>query len=118
VPNTFIDDALPKFKAYDAQRLRLLQNRKMSLSSEGGVGIEAKSSVSTLKSHELKEEDEEEHEHDEEVPKPKPQVELQLTGAEADAIPQPLEENKENKSPAKRVLMRGQSQMELGQKEM
>lgn len=39
VPNTFIDDALPKFKAYDAQRLRLLQNRKMSLSSEGELAL-------------------------------------------------------------------------------
>ncbi|KAL7729569.1 hypothetical protein ACLKA6_007855 [Drosophila palustris] len=120
VPNTFIDDALPKFKAYDAQRLRLMQNRKMSLSSEGGVGIEAKSSSSTLKSHELKEEDEEEHDQEQEQQQqvqPKPQVALQLTGAEADAIPQPLEENKENKSPAKRTLMRGQSQVELGQKE-
>ncbi|KAH8381751.1 hypothetical protein KR093_011657 [Drosophila rubida] len=127
VPNTFIDDALPKFKAYDAQRLRLLQNRKMSLSSEGGVGIEAKSAASTLKSHELKEEDEEEHEqepaqeHANGQPLPlslQAKPELQLTGAEADALPQPLEENKENKSPAKRTLLRGQSQVEMGQKEL
>ncbi|XP_034484650.1 TBC1 domain family member 4 isoform X1 [Drosophila innubila] len=120
VPNNFIDDALPKFKAYDAQRLRLMQSRKMSLSSEGGVGIEAKSSSSTLKSQELKEEDEEEHEHEheqEQEVQPKPQVELHLTGAESDAIPRPLEDNKENKSPTKRTLMRGQSHMELGQKE-
>ncbi|KRG00533.1 TBC1 domain family member 4 isoform X2 [Drosophila mojavensis] len=113
VPNTFIDDALPKFKAYDAQRLRIMQNRKMSLNSEGGVGIEAKSGGGTLKSHELKEEDEEEIEA-----LPKPQVELQLTGAEMDAIAQPLDSNKENKSPAKRALQRGHSQLELGQKQV
>lgn len=137
VPHTFIDDALPKFKAYDAQRLRLMQNRKMSLSSEGGVGIEAKSSASLLKGAELKEEDEEEHEQQqqqqqqaatESLSKP-PQVELQLTGVEANAVPHKLEQDqdqyqeqehradKENKSPAKRALLRGQSQMELGQKE-
>ncbi|XP_017082203.1 TBC1 domain family member 4 isoform X1 [Drosophila eugracilis] len=121
VPNTFIDDALPKFKAYDAQRLRLLQNRKMSLSSEGGVGIEAKPG-SSLKSHDLKEEDEEEHEHsqrqeEDQNSQTKPLVQLQLTGAEEGAAPQPLEENKENKSPEKRTLQRGQSQIELGHKE-
>ncbi|XP_017847705.1 TBC1 domain family member 4 isoform X2 [Drosophila busckii] len=118
VPNTFIDDALPKFKAYDAQRMRLLQNRKMSLSSEGGVGIEAKPVAAPLKSHELKEEDEEEQQQQEQTaPKPAPQVQLQLTGVEADAAPRPLEDDKENKSPARRVLMRGQSQLELGHKE-
>lgn len=122
VPHTFIDDALPKFKAYDAQRLRLIQNRKMSLSSEGGVGIEAKSSASLLKGAELKEEDEEEHEQKEQAAAaPRPQVELQLTGTEANAVPHKLEEehkaDKENKSPTKRALLRGQSQMELGQKE-
>ncbi|KAH8268317.1 hypothetical protein KR026_004868 [Drosophila bipectinata] len=121
VPNTFIDDALPKFKAYDAQRLRLLQNRKMSLSSEGGVGIEAKPSTgSTLKSQDLKEEDEEEQEqHSQEVQsQARPQVQLQLTGAEEGAAPRPLEENnKENRSPEKRPLLRGQSQIELGHKE-
>lgn len=121
VPHTFIDDALPKFKAYDAQRLRLLQNRKMSLSSEGGVGIEAKSSASLLKGVELKEEDEEEHEQKElAAAAPQPPVELQLTGTEANAVPHKLEEHKEdkeNKSPTKRALLRGQSQMELGQKE-
>ncbi|KQS38470.1 TBC1 domain family member 4 isoform X2 [Drosophila erecta] len=117
VPNTFIDDALPKFKAYDAQRLRLLQNRKMSLSSEGGVGIDAKPS-SSLKSHDLKEEDEEEQEHrGQEDLQPKPLVQLQLTGAEEGASPRPLEDNKENKSPKKRPLQRGQSQIELGHKE-
>ncbi|XP_017044221.1 TBC1 domain family member 4 isoform X3 [Drosophila ficusphila] len=127
VPNSFIDDALPKFKAYDAQRLRLLQNRKMSLSSEGGVGIEAKPG-SSLKSHDLKEEDEEEPEHsqrEQETPQQdaeqdaqaKPMVQLQLTGAEEGAAPRPLEENKENKSPEKRTLLRGQSQIELGHKE-
>ncbi|BFF91606.1 TBC1 domain family member 4 [Drosophila madeirensis] len=124
VPNSFIDDALPKFKAYDAQRLRLLQNRKMSLSSEGGVGIEAKS-VSSLKSHDLKEEEEDEEQEqpqqqqpeEEQEPPGRPQVQLQLTGAEEGAAPRPLEENKENKSPEKRPLMRGQSQIELGQKE-
>jgi len=121
VPNTFIDDALPKFKAYDAQRLRLLQNRKMSLSSEGGVGIEAKPG-SSLKSHDLKEEDEEEPEHSqrqeaEQDAQAKPPVQLQLTGAEEGAAPRPLEENKENKSPEKRTLLRGQSQIELGHKE-
>lgn len=125
VPHTFIDDALPKFKAYDAQRLRLMQNRKMSLSSEGGVGIEAKSTASLLKGVELKEEDEEEHEQQQQqaaaeaISKPA-QVEQQLTGVEANAVPQKLEEHradKENKSPAKRALLRGQSQMELGQKE-
>ncbi|XP_034665463.1 TBC1 domain family member 4 isoform X1 [Drosophila subobscura] len=122
VPNSFIDDALPKFKAYDAQRLRLLQNRKMSLSSEGGVGIEAKS-VSSLKSHDLKEEDEEQEQpqqqqpEEEQEPPGRPQVQLQLTGAEEGAAPRPLEENKENKSPEKRPLLRGQSQIELGQKE-
>lgn len=132
VPHTFIDDALPKFKAYDAQRLRLMQNRKMSLSSEGGVGIEAKSSTSLLKGAELKEEDEEEHEQQqqqaaaENLSKP-PQVELQLTGVEANAVPHKLEQDqdqeqehradKEKKAPAKRALLRGQSQMELGQKE-
>lgn len=121
VPHTFIDDALPKFKAYDAQRLRLMQNRKMSLASEGGVGIEAKSSASLLKGAELKEEDEEEHEQKElAAAAPQPQVELQLTGTEANAVPHKLEEHKEdkeNKSPTKRAFMRGQSQMELGQKE-
>lgn len=121
VPNTFIDDALPKFKAYDAQRLRLLQNRKMSLSSEGGVGIEAKPS-SSLKSHDLKEEDEEEQEQhkghdDSQDSQAKPLVQLQLTGAEEGAAPRPLEDNKENKSPEKRPLLRGQSQIELGHKE-
>lgn len=121
VPNTFIDDALPKFKAYDAQRLRLLQNRKMSLSSEGGVGIEAKTG-SSLKSHDLKEEDEDqEHQQmpEKEVrgSQARPQVQLQLTGAEDGAAPRPLEENKENKSPEKRPLLRGQSQIELGHKE-
>ncbi|KMZ01696.1 TBC1 domain family member 4 isoform X3 [Drosophila simulans] len=121
VPNTFIDDALPKFKAYDAQRLRLLQNRKMSLSSEGGVGIEAKPS-SSLKSHDLKEEDEEEQEQhkeqdDSQHSQAKPLVQLQLTGAEEGAAPRPLEDNKENKSPEKRPLLRGQSQIELGHKE-
>ncbi|XP_026839949.1 TBC1 domain family member 4 isoform X1 [Drosophila persimilis] len=119
VPNSFIDDALPKFKAYDAQRLRLLQNRKMSLSSEGGVGIEAKT-VSSLKSHDLKEEDEEQeqqHQQPEEEPPGRPLVQLQLTGAEEGAAPRPLEENKENKSPEKRPLLRGQSQIELGHKE-
>lgn len=38
VPYSFIDDALPKFKAYDAQRSRLLQmgtNRKMSFNNDG-----------------------------------------------------------------------------------
>ncbi|KRK03956.1 TBC1 domain family member 4 isoform X2 [Drosophila yakuba] len=117
VPNTFIDDALPKFKAYDAQRLRLLQNRKMSLSSEGGVGIEAKPS-SSLTSHDLKEEDEEEHElKGQEDAQAKPVVQLQLTGAEEGAAPRPLEDDKENKSPEKRPLLRGQSQIELGHKE-
>ncbi|KAH8248377.1 hypothetical protein KR032_004194 [Drosophila birchii] len=123
VPNTFIDDALPKFKAYDAQRLRLLQNRKMSLSSEGGVGIEAKSG-SSLKSHDLKEEDEDQEQQqpppiEEEVrgSQARPKVQLQLTGAEDGAAPRPLEENKENKSPEKRQLLRGQSQIELGHKE-
>ncbi|XP_032592680.1 TBC1 domain family member 4 isoform X2 [Drosophila grimshawi] len=112
VPNTFIDDALPKFKAYDEQRLRLFQNRKMSLSSEGGVGIVAKSAGSTLKSQEVKEVDEEDQES-----QSMPQEEHQLMGAESDAIPQPqIEENKENKSPAKRVLLRGQSHAELGEK--
>lgn len=121
VPNTFIDDALPKFKAYDAQRLRLLQNRKMSLSSEGGVGIEAKPSAgSTLKSQDLKEEDEEDQEQQSQdtQSQAKPQVQLQLTGAEEGAAPRPLEENnKENRSPEKRHLLRGQSQIELGHKE-
>lgn len=121
VPNTFIDDALPKFKAYDAQRLRLLQNRKMSLSSEGGVGIEAKPSTgSSLKSQDLKEEDEEDQEQhsQESQSQAKPQVQLQLTGAEEGAAPRPLEENnKENRSPEKRPLLRGQSQIELGHKE-
>ncbi|XP_044313313.1 TBC1 domain family member 4 isoform X3 [Drosophila rhopaloa] len=121
VPNSFIDDALPKFKAYDAQRLRLLQNRKMSLSSEGGVGIEAKPG-SSLKSHDLKEEDEEEQEHNQrqgEEPdaQAKPLVQLQLTGAEEGAAPRPLEDNKDTKSPEKRTLLRGQSQIELGHKE-
>ncbi|KAH8382011.1 hypothetical protein KR009_001351 [Drosophila setifemur] len=118
VPNTFIDDALPKFKAYDAQRLRLLQNRKMSLASEGGVGIEAKSVGTNLKSHDLKEEDEDQ-EQSEMQAKAAPPVQLQLTGAEDGAAPRPLEENKENKSPEKekRQLLRGQSQIELGQKE-
>ncbi|XP_023172961.1 TBC1 domain family member 4 isoform X4 [Drosophila hydei] len=114
VPDNFIDDALPKFKAYDAQRLRIMQNRKMSLNSEGGIGIEAKSGGGTVKRHELKEEDEEELEEP-----PKPQLELQITGVEVDATPQPLDSissNKENKSPAKRTLQRGQSQVELGQK--
>ncbi|XP_030375909.1 TBC1 domain family member 4 isoform X2 [Scaptodrosophila lebanonensis] len=126
VPNSFIDDALPKFKAYDAQRLRLLQNRKMSLNSEGGVGIEAaKTSIgsSTLKSHDVKEEDEEDQEQEQETGSHtlQPQssvVELQLTTTEAGAAPRPLleENNKENKSPP-RALLRGKSQIELGHRE-
>ncbi|TMW50436.1 hypothetical protein DOY81_004489 [Sarcophaga bullata] len=69
VPFSFIDDALPKFKAYDAQRQRLMQmssNRKMSINSEGafvGTGsIELKSG--SLKDNEVKEEDEEQAEQE------------------------------------------------------
>lgn len=69
VPFSFIDDALPKFKAYDAQRQRLMQmssNRKMSINSEGafvGTGsIDLKSG--SLKDNEVKEEDEEQAEQE------------------------------------------------------
>uniref|UniRef100_A0A1I8MSH7 Rab-GAP TBC domain-containing protein n=1 Tax=Musca domestica TaxID=7370 RepID=A0A1I8MSH7_MUSDO len=69
VPYSFIDDALPKFKAYDAQRQRLMQmssNRKMSMTSEGafvGAGTLDLKNCS-LKDHDVKEEDEEEAERE------------------------------------------------------
>ncbi|XP_011203106.2 TBC1 domain family member 4 isoform X6 [Bactrocera dorsalis] len=79
VPFSFIDDALPKFKAYDAQRTRLMQltatatasaattaaasNRKLSLNVESSnVNAHANSSTVTfdLKTISLKESDAEE----------------------------------------------------------
>ncbi|XP_018803424.1 PREDICTED: TBC1 domain family member 4 isoform X5 [Bactrocera latifrons] len=79
VPFSFIDDALPKFKAYDAQRTRLMQltatatastattvaasNRKLSLNVEtNNVNTHANSSTVTfdLKTVSLKESDAEE----------------------------------------------------------
>ncbi|XP_039958792.1 TBC1 domain family member 4 isoform X2 [Bactrocera tryoni] len=79
VPFSFIDDALPKFKAYDAQRTRLMQltatatasaattaaasNRKLSLNVESSnVNAHANSSTVTfdLKAISLKESDAEE----------------------------------------------------------
>ncbi|XP_073833474.1 PTB_TBC1D1_like and TBC domain-containing protein plx isoform X2 [Musca autumnalis] len=69
VPYSFIDDALPKFKAYDAQRQRLMQmssNRKMSMTSEGafvGSGTLDLKNCS-FKGNDVKEEDEEEAERE------------------------------------------------------
>nr|XP_036233743.1 TBC1 domain family member 4 isoform X2 [Bactrocera oleae] len=76
VPFSFIDDALPKFKAYDAQRTRLMQltatatanatstaNRKLSLNVESSsVNAHANSSTVTfdLKTISFKESDAEE----------------------------------------------------------
>lgn len=134
VPYTFIDDALPKFKAYDAQRARLMQisatNRKMSLNSEGAfVGtpgaLELKNSP--LKGNEVKEEDEEE-EAEELLTKEQNLANKNCNAVEKDesvscsgvnkAEDEAEVENKvlcnntENKSPPAK-LMRGISQMEL-----
>lgn len=121
VPFSFIDDALPKFKAYDAQRLRLMQmnnSRKMSLSSEGGVGINSMDiKSSSLKDHGVAEEDEDEAiEEEKEMEKLKnstSQIGTDTKETEKASSPTPVQnENKENKSP-KRMLLRGKSQLEI-----
>uniref|UniRef100_A0A1A9X2B1 Rab-GAP TBC domain-containing protein n=1 Tax=Glossina brevipalpis TaxID=37001 RepID=A0A1A9X2B1_9MUSC len=142
VPYTFIDDALPKFKAYDAQRVRLMQisasNRKMSLNSEGafvgtpGAALELKNCP--LKGNEVKEEDEEAEaeelltkERNEEnenckllMGKDEFDSSSVINKAEGEAEAEAEEKkilcnNKENKSPPAK-LMRGISQMELSLK--
>uniref|UniRef100_A0A1B0AZR2 Rab-GAP TBC domain-containing protein n=1 Tax=Glossina palpalis gambiensis TaxID=67801 RepID=A0A1B0AZR2_9MUSC len=138
VPYTFIDDALPKFKAYDAQRARLMQisatNRKMSLNSEGAfVGtpgaLELKNSP--LKGNEVKEEDEEEAEElltkeqnlankdsnatEKDELDSSSGVNKAAAEAETEAENKVLCNNTENKSPPAK-LMRGISQMELSLK--
>lgn len=75
VPFSFIDDALPKFKAYDAQRTRLMQltasatstatasNRKLSLNVESSNANASENSSTVtfdLKNISLKESDAEE----------------------------------------------------------
>lgn len=138
VPFSFIDDALPKFKAYDAQRQRLMQmssNRKMSINSEGafvGTGsIELKSG--SLKDNEVKEEDEEQAEQEDlkdqeeynanaAITNAKTKLEIKIkeeeasTGASSsnEEETKSLEDNKENKLPiGPGRLMRGISQLEI-----
>lgn len=140
VPFSFIDDALPKFKAYDAQRQRLMQmssNRKMSINSEGafiGSGsIDLK--TGSLKDNDVKEEDEEaaeteqeegkeqkeEKEKDEVFVENKVKPEIKIKEEEASAGTSSNEEenksvednNKENKLPVTGRLLRGISQLEI-----
>lgn len=131
VPFSFIDDALPKFKAYDTQRQRLMQmssNRKMSINSEGtfvGNGsIDLK--TCTLKDNDVKEEDEEEEEEaEQEEQKEQPETVVKILIEEKvkeeetsggtssnDEETKSVEDNKENKLPPGR-LMRGISQLEI-----
>ncbi|KAI8129594.1 TBC1 domain family member 1 [Lucilia cuprina] len=135
VPFSFIDDALPKFKAYDAQRQRLMQmssNRKMSINSEGafiGTGsIDLK--TCTLKDNEVKEVDEEEVEQNENSQKEsddvlveKLKVEEKIKEEENSAgtssneeETKSIEDNKENTLPLGGRLMRGISQLEINVK--
>lgn len=139
VPFSFIDDALPKFKAYDAQRQRLMQmssNRKMSMTSEGafvGAGtIDLKNCA--LKDHDVKEEDEEEAERedarllqDEEYKEnmfvtvatpPSAGEEGEREGSagkdlNGGEVTKRSEDDKENNSPPPTRLMRGISQLEI-----
>ncbi|KAM7361277.1 PTB_TBC1D1_like and TBC domain-containing protein plx isoform 5-T5 [Cochliomyia hominivorax] len=131
VPFSFIDDALPKFKAYDAQRQRLMQmssNRKMSINSEGafvGTGsIDLK--PGSLKDNEVKEEDEEaaaaeqdEKKENDEVFVDKLKTHVKFKEEENSAgtssneeETKSVEDNKENTLPPGR-LMRGISQLEI-----
>ncbi|XP_055908913.1 TBC1 domain family member 1 isoform X2 [Eupeodes corollae] len=114
VPFTFIDDALPKFKAYDAQRSRLVQlgtSRKMSLNSnEGSFEVTKEEPPSTGNS----ENDSQEEASDEGSVKSdgnelKSSVEIEAEVLEGVKIK--IEEDKENKSPRK--LTRGHSQLVL-----
>ncbi|XP_065357640.1 TBC1 domain family member 4 isoform X2 [Calliphora vicina] len=140
VPFSFIDDALPKFKAYDAQRQRLMQmssNRKMSINSEGafiGSGsIDVK--PCSLKDNEVKEEDEEEveQEDEEEVAQKEPQDEVfpvkvtfdekvkeeetsTGTSSNEEETKSVEDNNKENKLPIAGRLLRGISQLEISVK--
>ncbi|XP_023301430.2 TBC1 domain family member 4 isoform X3 [Lucilia cuprina] len=135
VPFSFIDDALPKFKAYDAQRQRLMQmssNRKMSINSEGafiGTGsIDLKTCA--LKDNEVKEVDEEEVEQNENSQKEsddvfveKLKVEEKIKEEENSAgtssneeETKSIEDNKENTLPLGGRLMRGISQLEINVK--
>ncbi|XP_075146212.1 PTB_TBC1D1_like and TBC domain-containing protein plx isoform X2 [Haematobia irritans] len=139
VPYSFIDDALPKFKAYDAQRQRLMQmssNRKMSMTSEGtfvsatGGPMDLKNGP--LKDNDVKEEDEEAAEREDakrleedkddvfvSAPSRSTAVEGDVESTEADLSSevdsnnkQSEENNKENKSPKSRLL-RGISQLDI-----
>ncbi|GAB0095009.1 uncharacterized protein DMENIID0001_103350 [Sergentomyia squamirostris] len=121
VPETFIDDALPKFKAYDAQRMMRLQeeSRRNSLiadsasSSEGNSGqgtssqkfsIPAKVQMAEMR---IKEEAAEDSSNDEAHTPPESQ--------DGVCQRQVFEENKENSSPKKKdkILHRGISQITM-----
>uniref|UniRef100_A0A1I8PT26 Rab-GAP TBC domain-containing protein n=1 Tax=Stomoxys calcitrans TaxID=35570 RepID=A0A1I8PT26_STOCA len=141
VPYSFIDDALPKFRAYDAQRQRLMQmstNRKMSMNSEGALVSAAPAmdmKNGTLKDHDVKEEDEEaaEREDAKRLEDDKDEVFVTVSGTAASSgeeggvgvgsggetdlssesdTKQTDDNNKENKSPPSR-LMRGISQLDI-----
>ncbi|XP_061390357.1 TBC1 domain family member 1 [Musca vetustissima] len=122
VPYSFIDDALPKFKAYDAQRQRLMQlssNRKMSMTSEGafvGAGTLDLKNCS-LKDHDVKEEDEEEAEREDAKRLEKQQkaaAENKKSEDEEKDEGEQLEKyNKENNLPVGNRLMRGISQLDI-----
>ncbi|XP_055847242.1 TBC1 domain family member 4 isoform X2 [Episyrphus balteatus] len=113
VPFTFIDDALPKFKAYDAQRSRLVQmgtNRKMSLNSaEGSFEVTKEETTSTGNSEVDSEEASDEGSIKSDGNELK-NVEIESEVLEDNKI-KTEEDNKENKSPKR--LTRGHSQLVL-----
>ncbi|XP_037942464.1 TBC1 domain family member 1 isoform X2 [Teleopsis dalmanni] len=120
VPFTFIDDALPKFKAYDAQKTRLLNmatNRKLSLNETGITTLDLKHV--TLKENDVAEEDETEADEPDDKEKNKENIKSQDVVLPSSAANSSSEENststgipnKENKYP--RRLTRGLSQGEM-----
>lgn len=108
VPFTFIDDALPRFKAYDAQRSRLLHD---SATRESG-------SFEHLSSTKEEPERKDENEEDNSATNEETNSELKIvesndsdTKAENTSKEQTDTDDKENQSPKR--LLRGQSQIVL-----
>lgn len=108
VPFTFIDDALPRFKAYDAQRSRLLHD---SATRESG-------SFEHLSSTKEEPERKDENEEDNSATNEETNSELKIvesndsdTRAENTSKEQTDTDDKENQSPKR--LLRGQSQIVL-----
>ncbi|KAG4077312.1 hypothetical protein HA402_009713 [Bradysia odoriphaga] len=106
VPYTFIDDALPKFKAYDAQKIKLQTEaaRRLSIATVEMDNLSRRNSNDSCSDEDrlrMSGDDQKQHDADPEEFKDK------ILNTKLN------EENKENSLPTKRKLLRGQSQVVL-----